>query len=142
MQRSKQEPVEAVFTTGPLRMYAAPRAFRSIVSMCLSRWLCLSRASKLHGWLEHEFYIALPTTLINNVLAFGSTRYCTGELSTNNFRVLEKCMGKATANKQQYSIGARLSWIALEIALVDARSLSDYLKRPRREPLTILQLWS
>lgn len=57
-----------------------------------------------------------------------------------NLRVLEKCMGKAVINRQRYGIGARLSWIALEIALVDARSLSDYFKRPRRKPLTILQL--
>jgi hypothetical protein len=37
----------------------------SIVSrwLCLSRWLL--RARQPHGWLVYEFYIALPTTLIN-----------------------------------------------------------------------------
>jgi len=70
MQRSKQEPVEAVFTTTVTYVCGATRWLSIVFPPVVPQVAVLSRASKLHGWLVYEIYIALPTTLINNALAF------------------------------------------------------------------------
>jgi hypothetical protein len=66
IQERKQESVQtgSVFTT----VTYTSGATRCPCQCFPPRWLCLSRwplrPRQPHGWLVHEFYIALPTTLI------------------------------------------------------------------------------